>query len=149
MTDIIERLRIESRREPHEPIWRDAIDEIEALRELEEREQRDEALLRQALEALEALQAENKRLLDEREAAEKENTKLREALAQKVTSETMLRDLSVGNVSINAEQSEISASISLNKLSVKQLKDLLNKMDDSIQLSFTDLKFILEDNHVT
>lgn len=32
MTDIIERLRIESRREPHEPIWRDAIDEIEALR---------------------------------------------------------------------------------------------------------------------
>lgn len=41
---------------------------------------------------------------------------------------------------INAEQSEISASISFNKLSVKQLKDLLNKMDDSIQLSFTDLK---------
>ena len=39
-----------------------------------------------------------------------------------------------------AEQSEISASISPNKLSVKQLKDLLNKMDDSIQLSFTDLK---------
>ena len=32
MIDIIERLRIESRREPHEPIWRDAIDEIEALR---------------------------------------------------------------------------------------------------------------------
>ena len=32
MTDIIERLRIESRREPHEPIWRDAIDEIKALR---------------------------------------------------------------------------------------------------------------------
>ena len=41
---------------------------------------------------------------------------------------------------INTEQSEISASISLNKLSVKQLKDLLDKMDDSIQLSFTDLK---------
>lgn len=41
---------------------------------------------------------------------------------------------------INAEQSEISASISQKKLSVKQLKDLLNKMDDSIQLSFTDLK---------
>ena len=41
---------------------------------------------------------------------------------------------------IDAEQSEIAASISLNKLSVKQLKDLLNKMDDSIQLSFTDLK---------
>lgn len=41
---------------------------------------------------------------------------------------------------INAEQREITASISLNKLSVKQLKDLLNKMDDSIQLSFTDLK---------
>ena len=32
MTDIVELLRIESRREPHEPIWRDAIDEIEALR---------------------------------------------------------------------------------------------------------------------
>lgn len=41
---------------------------------------------------------------------------------------------------INAEQREIAASISSNKLSVKQLKDLLNKMDDSIQLSFTDLK---------
>jgi len=41
---------------------------------------------------------------------------------------------------INTEQSEISASISSNKLSVKQLKDLLNNMDDSIQLSFTDLK---------
>ena len=41
---------------------------------------------------------------------------------------------------INTEQSEISASISMNKLSVKQLKDLLNRMDDSIQLSFTDLK---------
>ena len=41
---------------------------------------------------------------------------------------------------INTEQSEISASISLNKLSVKQLKDLLNKMDDSIELSFVDLK---------
>ena len=41
---------------------------------------------------------------------------------------------------INTEQSEISASISLNKLSVKQLKDLLNRMDNSIQLSFTDLK---------
>ena len=41
---------------------------------------------------------------------------------------------------INTEQTEISASISLNKLTVKQLKDLLNRMDDSIQLSFTDLK---------
>ena len=41
---------------------------------------------------------------------------------------------------INVEQSEISASISQKKLSVKQLKDLLNKMDDSIQLFFTDLK---------
>jgi hypothetical protein len=41
---------------------------------------------------------------------------------------------------INTEQSEIFASISSNKLSVKQLKDLLNKMDDSIQLSFNDLK---------
>ena len=64
MTDIIERLRIESRREPHEPIWRDAIDEIEALRAevaewkrvaaaQGEAKARDEALLRQALEALE------------------------------------------------------------------------------------------------
>ena len=42
--------------------------------------------------------------------------------------------------SINAEQSEIPASISQKKLSVKQLKDLLNKMDDSIELSFVDLK---------
>ena len=41
-------------------------------------------------------------LLDRLEAAEKENVKLREALAEKVTSETMLRDLSVGNGSINA-----------------------------------------------
>lgn len=41
---------------------------------------------------------------------------------------------------IDNEQSEISASISQKKLSVKQLKDLLNKMDDSIELSFTDLK---------
>jgi len=41
---------------------------------------------------------------------------------------------------VNTEQSEISTSISLNKLSVKQLKDLLNKMDDSIELSFVDLK---------
>ena len=41
---------------------------------------------------------------------------------------------------INTEQSEISASISLNELSVKELKDLLSKMDDSIRLSFTDLK---------
>lgn len=32
MTDIIERLFIESRREPHEPIWRDAMNEIKALR---------------------------------------------------------------------------------------------------------------------
>ena len=40
----------------------------------------------------------------------------------------------------NTEQTEISTSISLNRLSVKQLKDLLNRMDDSIQLSFTDLK---------
>ena len=41
---------------------------------------------------------------------------------------------------INTEQTEISASVQLNRLSVKQLKDLLNRMDDSIQLSFTDLK---------
>ena len=50
----------------------------------------------------------------------------------------LVRDLRIE--SINAEQSEIPASISQKKLSVKQLKDLLNKMDDSIQLSFTDLK---------
>ena len=30
--DIIDRLRIEAKREPHEPIWRDAITEIERLR---------------------------------------------------------------------------------------------------------------------
>ena len=41
-------------------------------------------------------------LLDRLEEVEKENIKLRKALAQKVTSETMLRDLSVGNGSINA-----------------------------------------------
>ena len=46
--------------------------------------------------------ADMNEILDRLEAAEKENTKLREALAQKVTSETMLRDLSVGNGSINA-----------------------------------------------
>ena len=32
MNDIVERLRIEARCEPHESIWRDAIDEIERLR---------------------------------------------------------------------------------------------------------------------
>ena len=41
-------------------------------------------------------------LLDRLEAAENENAKLRIALAEKVTSETTLRDLSVGNGSINA-----------------------------------------------
>ena len=41
-------------------------------------------------------------LMAKLEAAEKENAKLREALAQKVTSETILRDLNVGNGSINA-----------------------------------------------
>ena len=41
-------------------------------------------------------------LLDRLEAAEKENSKLREALAEKVASETILRELSVGNGSINA-----------------------------------------------
>ena len=41
-------------------------------------------------------------LLDRLEEAEKENVKLREALAEKVISETVLRDLSVGNGSINA-----------------------------------------------
>ena len=46
--------------------------------------------------------ADMNEILDRLEAAEKENTKLREALAEKVTSETMLRDLSVGNGSINA-----------------------------------------------
>ena len=51
---------------------------------------------------------------------------------------TFVQDQYIGL--INTEQSEIAASISLNKLSVKQLKDLLNKMDDSIELSFTDLK---------
>ncbi len=41
-------------------------------------------------------------LKDRLEVAENENAKLRIALAEKVTSETMLRDLSVGNGSINA-----------------------------------------------
>ena len=41
-------------------------------------------------------------LSDRLEAAENENAKLRIALAEKVTSETILRDLSVGNGSINA-----------------------------------------------
>ena len=44
----------------------------------------------------------NAELLAKLEAAEKENKALREALAEKVTSETMLRDLSVGNGSIHA-----------------------------------------------
>ena len=41
-------------------------------------------------------------LMAKLEAAENENAKLREALAEKVISETMLRDLNVGNGSINA-----------------------------------------------
>lgn len=41
-------------------------------------------------------------LSDRLEAAEKDNKILREALAERVISETMLRDLSVGNGSINA-----------------------------------------------
>lgn len=50
MTDIIERLRIESRREPHEPIWRDAIDEIEALRvEVAVQRTRADAMAREAI----------------------------------------------------------------------------------------------------
>ena len=32
MTDVIDRLRIEAQREPHEPIWREAIAEIQTLR---------------------------------------------------------------------------------------------------------------------
>ena len=32
MTDILDRLRIEAQREPHEPIWREAIAEIQSLR---------------------------------------------------------------------------------------------------------------------
>ena len=39
--NIIERLRIESRRGPHEPIWRDAIDEIDALQAEVEAQQQD------------------------------------------------------------------------------------------------------------
>ena len=41
-------------------------------------------------------------LIRERDDLRAENDELRKALAQKVTSETMLRDLSVGNGSINA-----------------------------------------------
>ena len=55
---------------------------------------------RQALGAVSPEEVEE--LLDRFEVVEKENTKLREALAQKVTSETILRDLNVGNGSINA-----------------------------------------------
>ena len=55
---------------------------------------------RQALGAVSPEEVEE--LLDRFEAVEKENTKLREALAEKVTSEIVLRDLSVGNGSINA-----------------------------------------------
>lgn len=33
--DIIDKLRIESDREPNEPIWREAIDEIRRLRDFE------------------------------------------------------------------------------------------------------------------
>lgn len=32
MMDILDRLRIEQRREPYEPIWADAIEEIKRLR---------------------------------------------------------------------------------------------------------------------
>lgn len=32
MTDILDKLRIEAQREPHEPIWRDAMEEIQILR---------------------------------------------------------------------------------------------------------------------
>lgn len=35
--DILDRLKIEARREPHEPIWRDAIVEIETLRSVIDR----------------------------------------------------------------------------------------------------------------
>lgn len=51
MPDIIERLRIESRREPHEPIWRDAIDEIEALRAEVDVLKAENEKLREALKA--------------------------------------------------------------------------------------------------
>ena len=51
MIGIIERLRIKARHRPHEPIWLDAINAIEALRAQAER---DEALLRQALDALDS-----------------------------------------------------------------------------------------------
>ena len=44
----------------------------------------------------------NIELIRERDDLRAENDELRKALAQKVTSETMLRDLSVGNGSINA-----------------------------------------------
>lgn len=36
MTDILDKLRIEAQREPHEPIWREAIEEIQVLRVLVE-----------------------------------------------------------------------------------------------------------------
>lgn len=58
------------------------------------------------LEAAEKSDAESlmmyRKARGERDALRAENDELRKALAQKVTSETMLRDLSVGNGSINA-----------------------------------------------
>ena len=56
--------------------------------------------LRQALGAVSPEEVEE--LLDSLEAAEKENAKLRIALAEKVTSEATLRDLNFGNGFINA-----------------------------------------------
>lgn len=41
---------------------------------------------------------------------------------------------------LTSSNTQISVSAQQNNFSVKEMKDLLNKMDDSIQLSFTDLK---------
>ena len=75
---------------------------LDRLEEAEkERDNANAAAVGVALKA-EMLEAERDTLRDRLETAEKENIKLREALAEKVTSETVLRDLSVGNGSINA-----------------------------------------------
>jgi FtsZ-binding cell division protein ZapB len=77
VTDIIERLRIESRREPHEPIWRDAIDEIEALR-AEVAEWKRVAVAQAELQGEAEERAE--RLVDNNKALQAECEELRTAL---------------------------------------------------------------------
>ena len=61
MADIIERLRIESQREPNKPIWRDAVDEIEALRA-------EASAVKESLSTdLRAMRAERERAMEARQ----------------------------------------------------------------------------------